>query len=98
MVGRRQGARMTETGFGKFLRDSKGDFPPELELATLGVLSRLAKERGLLIGKPVEVADAQALLTLLEVALPGVVTKLAQRADDRLKDADSDNSFAGEAS
>ena len=52
----------------------------------------------MLIGKPFEVADAQVLLTLLEVALPGVVAKLAQRAEDRLKDADSDNSFAGEAS
>ena len=89
---------MTETGFGKFPRDSKGDFPPELELTALGVLSNLAKERGLLLGKPFEVADAQVLLTLLEVALPGVVTKLAQRAEDRLKDADSDNNFAGEAS
>ena len=68
---------MTETGFGKFPRDSKGDFPPELELTALGVLSNLAKERGLLLGKPFEVADAQVLLTLLEVALPGVVTKLA---------------------
>ena len=89
---------MTETGFGKFPRDSKGDFPPELELTAVGVLSKLAKERGLLLGKPFEIADAQALLTLLEVALPGVVTKLAQRADDRVKDADSDNSSAGEAS
>ena len=42
----------------RFPRDSKGDFPPELELAALGV-SRLAKERGLLIGKPFEVADAR---------------------------------------
>ena len=89
---------MTETSFGKFPRDSKGDFPPELELATLGVLSRLVKERGLLIGKPFEVADAQALLTQLEVALPGLVRKLVQRAEDRSKGADSDNSFAGETS
>ncbi|MEO8185441.1 MAG: hypothetical protein ABI895_42070 [Deltaproteobacteria bacterium] len=88
---------MTETGFGKFPRDGKGDFPPELEFATLGVLSRLAKERGLLIGQPFQVADAQALLTLLEVALPGVVAKLEQRAADRLKDAEEDNS-GGEAS
>ena len=56
---------MSEAVFENFPRDSKGDFPPELELATLGVLSRLAKERGLLIGKPLEIADAQALLTLL---------------------------------
>ena len=70
---------MSEAVFENFPRDSKGDFPPELELAMLGVLSRLAKERGLLIGKPFEVADAQALLTLLEFALPAVVTKLAQR-------------------
>jgi hypothetical protein len=74
----------------RFPRDSKGAFPPELELAALGVLSRLAKERGLLIGKPFEIADAQALLTLSEVALPGVLTKLAQRAEDRAKDADAD--------
>ena len=59
--------------------DRKGDSPPELELATLGVSSRLAKERGLLIGKPFEVADAKALLRLLEFALPGVLNKLAQR-------------------
>ena len=70
---------MSEAVFENFPRDSKGDFPPELELAMLGVLSRLAKERGLLIGKPFEVADAQALLTLLEFALPAVLTKLAQR-------------------
>jgi hypothetical protein len=89
---------MTEMVSEKFPRDSKGDFPPELELATLGVLSRFSKERGLLIGRPLEVADAQALLTLLEIALPGVVTKLAQRAADRLKDADADNSLEGEAS
>jgi hypothetical protein len=89
---------MTEMVSEKFPRDSKGDFPPELELATLGVLSRFSKERGLLIGRPFEVADAQALLTLLEIALPGVVTKLAQRAADRLKDADADNSLEGEAS
>jgi hypothetical protein len=88
---------MSGTSFGTFPRDSKGDFPPELELATLGVLSRLAKERGLLIGKPFEVTDAQTLLMLLEMALPGVVAKLAQRADDRIKDAGSDNS-AGETS
>ena len=73
---------MTELGFGKFPRDSKGDFPLELELVTLGVLSRLAKERGLLIGKPFEIADAQALLTFLEAAIPGVLLKLAQRAAD----------------
>jgi hypothetical protein len=89
---------MTEMVSEKFPRDSKGDFAPELELATLGVLSRFSKERGLLIGRPLEVADAQALLTLLEIALPGVVTKLAQRAADRLKDADADNSLEGEAS
>lgn len=89
---------MTEMVSEKFPRDSEGDFPPELELATLGVLSRFSKERGLLIGRPLEVADAQALLTLLEIALPGVVTKLAQRAADRLKDADADNSLEGEAS
>ena len=65
----------------RFPRDSNGDFPPELELVTLGVLSRLEKERGWLIGKPFELADAQALLTLLEVALPGVLTKFAQRDD-----------------
>ena len=74
----------------RFPRDSNGDFPPELELVALGVLSRLAKEREMLIGKPFEVADAQALLTLLEDALPGVLTKLAQRAEDHLKDADAD--------
>lgn len=78
---------MTELGFGKFPRDSEGDFPLELELATLGVLSRLAKERGLLFGKPFEIADAQALLRLLEAALPGVLLKLAQRAADPVKDA-----------
>jgi hypothetical protein len=89
---------MIEMGFGKFPRDSEGAFPPELELAMLGVLSRLAKVRELLIGKPFEVADAQALLTLLEVALPGVLTKLAQRAEDRSKDADADNGLGGEAS
>ena len=89
---------MTETGFGHFPRDSKGDFPRELEFATLGVLSRLAKERGLLIGKPFEVADAQALLTLLEAALPGVLLKLAQRAANPVKEADVDNGFGGEAS
>ena len=82
----------------RFPRDSKGDFPPELELVTLGVLSRLAKERGLLIGKPFELADAQALLTLLEVALPGVLTKLAQRAAASLKDAQADMGVGGEAS
>jgi hypothetical protein len=60
---------MTENG--NFPRDSKGDFPPELELAALGLLSKLAEERGLLLGKPFEVADAQALLTLLEVAASG---------------------------
>jgi hypothetical protein len=86
---------MTETGVVNFPRDSKGDFPPELELAMLGVLSRLAKERGLLIGKPFELADAHALLTLLEVALPGVIAKLTQRAEDRLKVSDADE---GEAS
>ena len=82
----------------RFPRDSKGDFPPELELVTLGVLSRLAKERGLLIGKPFELADAQALLTLLEVALPSVLTKLAQRAAASLKDAQAEKGVGGEAS
>jgi hypothetical protein len=89
---------MAETDHRKFPRDSNGAFPPELELAALGVLSRLAKERGLLIGKPFELADAQVLLTLLELALPAVVTNLAQRAEDRLKNADADNSFEAEAS
>ena len=82
---------MTEHGYGKFPRDSEGDFPLELELATLGVLSRLAKERGLLFGKPFEIADAQALLTLLEAALPGVLLKLAQRAADPVRDVDADH-------
>jgi hypothetical protein len=81
----------------RFPRDGKGDFPPELELAALGVLSRLAKERGLLIGNPFEIADAQALLTLLEVALPAVVTTLAQREKDLSKDADADHSVEVEA-
>jgi hypothetical protein len=75
---------------GKFPRDSRGDFPPEVELAALGLLSRLAKERALLLGKPFEIADARALLTLLEVALPAVLTKLAQRAAAPLKDIDAD--------
>ena len=81
---------MTETGFEKFPRDSKGDFPPELELTALGVLSKLAKERGLLLGKPFEIADANVLLALLEGSLPGVLTKLAQRAEDRSKDTEAD--------
>ena len=62
----------------------------EHELTALGVLSRLAKERGVLIGKPFELADAQALLRLLEVALPTVVAKLTQRAEDLLKVTDAD--------
>ena len=49
----------------------------------------------MLIGKPFELADAQALLTLLEVALPVVLTKLAQRAAASLKDAKADKGVGG---
>ena len=85
---------MSEAVFENFPRDSKGDFPPELELATLGVLTRFAQERGLLLGKPFEVADARALLTFIEVALPSVLRKLAQRAEVRSKDADADREYS----
>jgi hypothetical protein len=67
--------------------DGMTDFPPgnsgekslPLELTALGVLSKVAKERGWLVGKPFEVADAQALLRHLEAALPAALKRQAER-------------------
>ena len=45
----------------------------------LGCLSKVASERGWLMGRPFEVADAQALMRHLEAALP-ICTQAASRA------------------
>ena len=60
-------------------RDSEGKYPVAFEYVALGVLSKVASERGWLMGRPFEIADAQALLRHLEAALPPALKRQAER-------------------
>ena len=66
-------------GIVSFPHDSEGKYPSAFEYVALGILSKVASERGWLMGKPFEIADAQALLRHLETALPPAVKRQAER-------------------
>ena len=70
---------MPNAGIISLPRDSQGKYPSAFEYVALGVLSKLASERGWRIGKPFEIADAQALLRHLEAALPSALKRQAER-------------------
>ena len=53
--------------------------PPRFEYAALGVLSKVAAERGWRMGRPFEIADTQALLRHLEATLPSAIKRRAER-------------------
>ena len=65
-------------GIVSFPRDSEGKYPSAFEYVALGVLSKVASERGWLMGKPFEIADARALLQHLEAALPAALKRQAE--------------------
>jgi hypothetical protein len=70
---------MPNAGIVSFPRDSEGKYPVAFEYVALGVLSKVASERGWLMGKPLEIADAQALVRHLEAALPPALKRQAER-------------------
>jgi hypothetical protein len=70
---------MPNAGIISFPRDSLGRYPSAFEYVALGVLSKVASERGWQMGKPLEIADAQALLRHLEAALPSALKRQAER-------------------
>jgi hypothetical protein len=70
---------MPNAGIVSFPRDSEGKYPAAFEYVALGVLSKVASERGWLMSRPFEIADAQALLRHLEAALPPALKRQAER-------------------
>ena len=70
---------MPNAGIVSFPRDSEGKYPAAFEYVALGVLSKVASERGWLMSRPFEIADAQALLWHLEAALPPALKRQAER-------------------
>jgi hypothetical protein len=66
-------------GIVSFPRDSEGKYPAAFEYVALGVLSKVASERSWRMGRPFEIADAQALLRHLEAALPPALRRQAER-------------------
>ena len=70
---------MPNAGVVSFPRDKEGRCQGAFEYVALGVLSKVASERGWRMGRPFEIADGQALLRHLEAALPSALKRQAER-------------------